>query len=224
MTTRAEKLVALRDFADLQTGKLNESAFTYENTLYDKAVALRSLNRRIAKCDLCEELNIKRFTDSAPAWGDPNARVFFIGQSLHKPGIISGLPFILGSGYLLDAALRLSGLLRKDVFITNTVHCHPPGNRASEDTEKQNCLMYLAEEISIVKPKLIVALGNDAKWAVNALAIKSSKECRLLCVKHPASFSYVAPERRVEWVLKLSKEIDKVYKVPLASKTHREDV
>ena len=212
MKTRAEKLVALRGFADLQTGKLNEPAFIYENTLYEKAIAIRRVNRQIAKCSLCDGLNIKRFTDSAPGWGDLNAKVLFVGQSLHKFGILSGLPFILGSGYLLDAALHLSDLLRKDVFITNVLHCHPPGNRASTEDEKLNCLTFLSLEIQIVKPKLIVALGNDAKWAVNTLKIKSTKERRLLCVKHPATFSYSAPERRIEWILKLSKEIDKVYK------------
>ena len=211
MTTRAEKLVALREFADLQTGELNTDAFVYENLLYDRSVALRRLNRKIARCDLCDGLNVKRFTDSAPAWGDPCSPFFFIGQSLHKPGILSGLPFIKGSGYLLDAALRLSGLQRKDVFITNVVHCHPPGNRASEQDEKLNCLAFLKEEITIVQPELIVALGNDAKWAVEALAALgfTTGANRCLCVKHPASFMYAAPERRIEWVLKLSKEIDK---------------
>ncbi len=212
MLTRAEKLTALREFADLQTGKLNVSAFTYENQLFEKAVALRRINRKIAACSLCSDLNIRRFTDSAPAWGDPNAKVFFIGQSLHKPGILSGIPFILGSGYLVDAALRLSGLLRKDVFISNVVHCHPPGNRASEEIEKQNCLGYLATEIGIVRAKLIVGLGNDAKWALSALSVKSTKRRRVLCVKHPASFLYAAPERRVEWILKLSNAIDGAYK------------
>jgi len=210
--TRAEKLVLLRSFIDLQTGELNKDAFTYENTLYEKAIAARSINRKIAKCQLCEELNIRRFTDSTPGWGDLNAKVLFVGQSLHKPGIISGLPFILGSGYLLDAALRCSGLLRKDVFITNVLHCHPPGNRTSTEDEKRNCLTFLRAEIEIVRPKLLVALGNDAKWAMNILEIKSTKECRLLCVKHPATFMYSAPERRMDWILKLSKEIDKVYK------------
>ena len=216
MKTRAEKLVALREFADLQTGKLNESAFVYENLLYEKAIAARSLNRRIAKCSLCEGLNIRRFTDSTAGWGDLNAKVLFVGQSLHKPGIISGLPFILGSGYLLDAALRLSELLRKDVFITNAVHCHPSGNRASDELEKRNCSGYLLTEINIVKPELVVALGNDAQWAMQHLFSAALQDkstfFRLLCVKHPASFMYSAPERRIEWILKLSKEIDKVYK------------
>lgn len=205
MSSRSEKLVALREFANLETGQLNESAFVYENDLFDKACKMKSLNRRIKACELCDGLNVKRYTDNTVGWGDLNARVFFIGQSLHKLGIQSDLPFIKGSGYLLDAALRLSGLLRKDVFISNVVHCHPPGNRASTDAEKKNCITFLRAELKIIKPKLIVALGNDAHWAVNLMGRKA------LRIKHPASFMYSAPESRIEWVLKLSKEIDKVY-------------
>jgi len=206
MQSRKDKLVALSQFVDLETGEVDEDAFLYENTLYKKAILKKVLDRNIRQCGLCEGLNIKRLSEGCPGWGDLNARVFIIGQSLHKPGIISDLPFILGSGYSLDAALRLSGLSRKDVFITNVVHCHPPGNRSSTSDEREACLLFLEREIQIVKPKLVVALGNDAKWAVGKLKVKA------LCLKHPASFMYGAPEDRVGWILRLSKEIDKVYK------------
>jgi len=209
--TRKDKLVLLQSFLNLETGKVNEQAFKYENSLYKKAIEKKSLDARIRKCRLCKGLNIKRFTDSCPGWGDLNAKILFVGQSLHKPGIISGLPFILGSGYCLDAALRLSGLLRKDVFFSNVVHCHPEGNRASTDEEKENCLPFLAEEISIVRPELIVALGNDAKWAINHSLIQRFG-FKSVCMKHPASFMYAAPEERANWIVKLSLKIDRVYK------------
>ena len=105
---RKEKLIALRNMIDLESGTLNKDFFVYENTLYEKAVQKKSLDSRIAKCQLCEGLNIKRLTDSCGGWGDLNAKIFFIGQSLHKPGILSDLPFILGCGDQLDAAQRLS--------------------------------------------------------------------------------------------------------------------
>jgi len=208
---RKDKLILLRTMVDLETGAINESAFGWENQLYEKAVQKKSLDRRIARCGLCEGLNIKRCTDSCTGWGDLNAKVFFIGQSLHKPGILSDLPFIKGCGYLLDAALRLSGLLRKDVFITNVVHCHPPRNRASTTDEKENCLGFLDWEVRIVKPELIVALGNDAQWAVTRLLLDQG-DAKILRVKHPAAFLHSAPEDSIEWIIKLSNEIDKVYK------------
>lgn len=212
---RKDKLILLRTMVDLETGAINESAFDWENLLYYKAVQKKSLDRRIYNCRLCDGLNIKRCTDSCSGWGDLNAKVFFIGQSLHKLGILSDLPFIKGSGYLLDAALHLSGLLRKDVFITNAVHCHPLSNRGSTDEEKKNCLQSLRAEIKIVCPKLIVALGNDAQWATAQLRLETwlfENKIRTLLVKHPASFLHSAPEDSIEWIVKLSNEIDKVYK------------
>jgi len=208
--TRKDKLVLLQKYLNLESGEVDKEAFSWENDLYEKAIRKKSLDRRIRGCSLCEGLNIKRLTEGCPGWGDLNAKVFFIGQSLHKPGIVSDLPFILGSGYILDAALRLSGLLRRDVFITNAIHCHPAGNRGSLEDEKKNCLRFLHEELDIVWPELVVALGNDAKWAVERLSRELS-DFKVIKVKHPASFMYGAPEQRKDWILKLSLEIDKIY-------------
>ena len=216
MKTRKDKLILLKTFLDLETGKIDESAFDWENQLYDKAVQMKALNNKIRKCSLCPGMNIKRYTECCPGWGNLNSKVFFIGQSLHTPGILSDIPFILGCGYVLDASLRLSGLLRKDVFISNTVHGHPPGNRASTDEEKMNCVSYLIKEVEIVWTKLIVALGNDAKWAMENIQIIewtdtwSDRGLRVVKIKHPASFMYASPELRIDWIIKLSLEIDKV--------------
>lgn len=213
-TSKKDKLVYLQHFADLETGKLDESAFDYENSLYRKALKMKPLVGRIARCKRCPGLNQKRHTESCPGWGNLNADIFFIGQSLHEHGVVTGLPFILASGYSIDAALRLSGLLRKDVFMTNVVHCHPLGNRGSTDTEKKNCLRFLKSEIEIVWPKLVVALGNDAKQTVEMFDSRGDfgKNFKILKVKHPASFIYSAPEDRIQWIVKLSLEMDKVLK------------
>ena len=210
MTTRAEKLVALQTFMNLETGQLDEAAFPLENALYAKSILKKSLDRRIRTCKLCPGLNIKKFTESAAGYGDLNAGIFFIGQSLHSPGVTSGVPFIKGSGYCLDAALHLSGLTRKDVFVSNTIHCHPENNRASELSEKKNCEWYLWQEVFIVQPKLIVALGNDAHWAVGRLPSLHIANTKVIKVRHPASFAYGAPEERAGWIIKLSLALDKV--------------
>ena len=210
--TRSEKLTALQDYMNLETGRIKESSFIWENTLYEKALRKKLLDSRILRCTKCPGLNIARFTEACPGWGNLNADVFFIGQSLHKPGVRSGLPFIGGSGYMIDAALRLSGLLRHEVYFWNTVLCHPANNRASTSEEKENCFPYLREVISIVQPKMIIALGNDAKEAVGKLSGWSEDPPRTLCIRHPASFSYSEPESRYLWIVKLSLEIDKVLK------------
>jgi len=212
MSTRPEKLTSLRDFVNLETGEVYQDKFIWENNLYEKALRKKSLDKSISECSKCPQMNIPRYSGSCPGWGNLNSPCFFIGQSLHQPGMMSGLPFILGCGYMLDAALRLSGMKRHEVFLSNVVHCHPPRNRPSTMKEKKNCLSFLKQELNIVQPKMVVALGNDAVWATMRLGMKSSKNQRIIKVKHPASFMYSAPEQRIEWIIKLSTEIDKIKK------------
>jgi uracil-DNA glycosylase family 4 len=208
--TRAEKLTALQAYMDLETGTVKEETFQWENDLFDKSVKKKSLDAQVAKCQKCPGMNVKRYTEAVPGWGNLNADVFFLGQSLHKPGVVSGLPFIKGGGYLCDAALRLSGLLRKDVYFWNCVLCHPERNRASTEREKENCRWYLWQAVYIVQPKLIVAMGNDAKEAVATLPSLHIADTKIFTCKHPASFMYAEPESRYTWVVKLSLEMDKV--------------
>jgi DNA polymerase len=217
LETRRDKLVKLQELMDLEDGTLYTDTFEYENSLYEKAIKLKSLAARIGRCKLCPGLNVKRFTESAPGWGNPCSPILFVGQSLHEPGVCSGLPFIKGCGYCIDAALRLSGLLRKDVFLTNVVHCHPEKNRTSTAKEKKNCRKYLIQELQIIKPKLIVAMGNDAKEAITDILRttfvgdfpKVLVDAKILRVKHPAAFMYGSPEERQDWIVKLSLEMDK---------------
>jgi uracil-DNA glycosylase family 4 len=212
--TRAEKLTQLQQFCNLETGELDKSQFGKEFSLLDKAVAMTILAGKIKRCRKCEGLNLTRMTEGAAGWGNLNADVMFVGQSLHEPGMVSQIPFIGGSGLAIIAALRLSGLERGDCFWTNTVHCHPERNRRSSEEEKKNCLRFLYAELSIVRPSLIVAMGNDAKEAMMQTPITKpmNGDATLICIKHPASFMYAAPEKRVNWIVKLSLEIDKCLK------------
>jgi DNA polymerase len=135
----------------------------------------------------------------------------FIGQSLHEPGMYSQIPFILGSGLIIDAALRLSGIDRHDCYWTNIVKCHPERNRASTDEEKENCWYYLSEEIRIVQPRVVVALGKDAKQATEKYEKKyKDKSRKWLSYVHPASLLYASPESRPNYIVKLSLDIDKI--------------
>jgi uracil-DNA glycosylase family 4 len=208
---RKDKLVALKEYVKLETGRINTDKLSYENELYEKAVRMKTLASRIKRCKLCPGLNLTKLTESAAGWGDLTSPVFFVGQSLHEPGVSSGIPFIGGSGNAMDIALRLSGLLRKDVFISNTVHCHPPKNRASSFQEKRNCFRFLVSELDIVKPRLIVAMGNDAKDAIAKIRAMEMFEHKVKYynIKHPAVFMHGSPEDRPDWIVKLSMEIDK---------------
>jgi uracil-DNA glycosylase family 4 len=89
--------------------------------------------------------------------------VAIVGQSLCRKCMESGIPFTGGSGGYIDAALELAGMKKRDLFITNVVHCHPPGDRPSHRYEIDNCRHFLHAELDVVTPRLIIGLGGDAE-------------------------------------------------------------
>lgn len=213
MSSRSEKLIELSKFCDLESGNFNDDAFTDLDLLYRKGRKHHRLCQQIRRCNLCEGMNIGRVTECCPGWGNLNAGIMFVGQSLHEPGMYSQIPFILGSGLIIDAVLRLSGIPRHDCFWTNVVHCHPERNRTSTEEEKESCLLYLFEELNIVQPRIVVALGKDAEWAVKKYMDEREYGWKYLKYQHPASLIYSSPESRPNYIVKLSLDIDKILRV-----------
>ena len=211
--TRKSKLLRLREYINLETGVIDEGAFLSSHVLYERAKEKKALDSAIRRCRKCPGLNMPWVTEAAPGWGSLTARIFFIGQSLHEPGVETSIPFILGSGLLIDAALALSSIGRHDIFWTNAVHCHPLKNRPSTDGERRNCLPYLREELLLIEPDFIVAFGNDARASLEKALLHSSAKKftpKTLFLKHPAAlYRTGSPEARVAWILRLAKALDK---------------
>lgn len=204
--TRRENLIKLRDFFNLETGQMDRSAFHEVDALFDKAIQKKALDTDIRNCRLCPGLNVPNMTEAAVGYGDLNAKIMFVGQSLCTVCMNTGIPFTKGSGYLIDAALILADLERKDVFITNIIHCHPPQNRASLPKEVANCRNHLLRELDIVKPELVVTLGADAR---DSFAKIKAGNYTVYNVKHPAAFLHGGFEGAIEWVLNLAKKLEK---------------
>lgn len=95
--------------------------------------------------------------------GDVKADWLFVGEGPGAEEDERGEPFVGQAGLLLDAMLAAIGLRRgEDVYIANTVKCRPPGNRTPEPAEIAACGPFLARQIALIEPKLIVALGRPA--------------------------------------------------------------
>ncbi|MDJ0523441.1 MAG: uracil-DNA glycosylase [Planctomycetota bacterium] len=104
--------------------------------------------------------------------GDRHSTVF--GEGSHAPKLVivgeapgaeedrSGRPFVGPAGQLLTKMLAAIGLAREDVFICNLLKCRPPGNRNPRPEEVAACKPFLREQLRLLQPPLILALGSPA--------------------------------------------------------------
>ena len=86
----------------------------------------------------------------------------FIGEGPGADEDAQGIPFVGKAGKLMNTAFQGIGIKREEVYIANVVKCRPPNNRNPEDDEVRACLDYLRNQVILVKPKIIVLLGNVA--------------------------------------------------------------
>lgn len=99
--------------------------------------------------------------------GDPAADWLFIGDWSSEEDDVQGEPFMGAAGKLLDNMLRAIGLHRQqNVYLTNVLKCRPPEQHHSLSSEIAQCLPYLHQQIDLIKPKKIIALGNTAAHAL----------------------------------------------------------
>lgn len=95
--------------------------------------------------------------------GDEKAEWLFVGEGPGADEDAQGEPFVGQAGKLLDNMLASIKLKRgNNVYIANIVKCRPPNNRTPEADEVATCLPYLQQQITLIKPRLIVALGKTA--------------------------------------------------------------
>jgi DNA polymerase len=124
----------------------------------DRAAALMRIAEEVKVCTRCPLY--KGTTNPVPGAGDPYAKIMFIGEG---PGFYEdkqGLPFVGRSGDYLNYLLKLIGLDREKVFITNVVKHRPPENRDPLPDEINACKIYLDRQIELIQPAVIVTLGR----------------------------------------------------------------
>ena len=92
--------------------------------------------------------------------GNPDADLMFVGEAPGADEDIQGIPFVGRAGQLLTKIIEAIDLKREDVYIANVIKCRPPENRNPEPDEVETCEPFLFQQIDIVKPKVIVALGK----------------------------------------------------------------
>ncbi|HEY2803417.1 MAG TPA: uracil-DNA glycosylase [Actinomycetota bacterium] len=94
--------------------------------------------------------------------GDSDADLLFIGEGPGYHEDKQGEPFVGAAGQLLNRMLAEIGTRREDVYIANVVKCRPPGNRDPLPDEIEACSPWLAEQVQLIDPHIVVTLGNFA--------------------------------------------------------------
>lgn len=101
--------------------------------------------------------------------GRRDAQLLVIGEAPGAEEDRQGEPFVGRAGQLLNAMLHSLGLPRSEVYIANILKCRPPGNRDPEPHEAASCTPYLAQQIALVKPRAILAVGRiAAQWLLQS--------------------------------------------------------
>ncbi len=125
-----------------------------------KGAALLALYNRIKNCRRCP-LGAGRI-NFVFGTGNPQADIVFAGEAPGEQEDKQGLPFVGPAGQLLTRMLEAVGIMRDEVFICNVLKCRPPQNRPPADEEIELCIPYLFEQIELISPKIVVALGRFA--------------------------------------------------------------
>ncbi len=122
---------------------------------------LADLAREAAGCTRCA-LAAGR-TQVVFGTGDPEADLLLVGEAPGRDEDLCGEPFVGRSGKLLDRLLAEElGVDRRRCYIANVVKCRPPGNRDPRPAEVAACRPYLAAQIDLIRPAVVVTLGNFA--------------------------------------------------------------
>jgi uracil-DNA glycosylase family 4 len=167
------------------------------------------LRERVAGCTACAEL-CKTRTQTVFGVGNTRAEWLVIGEAPGAEEDRQGEPFVGRAGQLLNAMLLAIGLPRETVFIANILKCRPPGNRDPKPEEVSRCLPYLANQIALLKPRIILAVGRIA--AQNLLATDAplarlrgklhtfgEANTPLVITYHPAYLLRTPSDKRKAW-------------------------
>ncbi len=118
---------------------------------------MAELSSQITQCTKCPLHRSRK--NVVVGEGSGRLGVMIVGEAPGSREDLEGRPFVGDAGKLLTEALASLGIYRSDVYITNVVKCRPPNNRPPTSGEIAACLPHLLTQISLLKPRRIIALG-----------------------------------------------------------------
>jgi DNA polymerase len=185
-----------------------ELADTDERAIRISQMDWGSLETEVSGCVACD-LHKSR-TQTVFGVGNRQAEWMIIGEAPGAEEDRLGEPFVGRAGKLLDAMLQALGLNREKVFIANILKCRPPKNRDPSPQEAHCCRPFLKRQISLIKPRIIVAVGRIAAQNLLQTQVPVGKlrgrvhhlegtEIPVIVSYHPAYLLRSPREKRKAW-------------------------
>lgn len=204
----AEQTIAesFKDEAEAKPVKtVSEKSALIQNDFPEELTALK---KEVSVCTQCE-LHQTR-TQTVFGVGNPQADWLVIGEAPGADEDRQGEPFVGRAGQLLSSMLLAMGLQREQVFIANILKCRPPNNREPKQEEVLACESYLRQQIELIKPKIILAVGRIAAQSLLKVDTPIGKmrgnryqypdsELPVIVTYHPAYLLRSPREKRKVW-------------------------
>jgi uracil-DNA glycosylase family 4 len=175
-----------------------------EKTVSSEILTLAEVRKELGDCKRCKLYRARRTIVFGE--GNDKAELMFIGEGPGYDEDVQGRPFVGRAGQLLTKIIESINLPRQEVYITNIVKCRPPQNRNPEPDEIQSCNPFLMNQITVIQPKIICALGTfsaqtllktDTKITALRGKLFDLEGIKVIPTYHPA-FLLRNPERKRE--------------------------
>lgn len=172
-----------------------------------REAALKVIREEIGDCKRCPLAFAGRHT-IVFGEGDPNTRLMFVGEGPGADEDMQGRPFVGRAGQLLNNMINAMGLQREEVYIANIVKCRPPQNRTPEPVEANTCSQFLFQQIDVIRPEILVALGSTAatyllggKASLSSLRgrLHEARGSKLIVTYHPAYLLRDPRQKKEAW-------------------------
>src|SRR5580698_6153953 len=172
-----------------------------------REAALKVIREEIGDCKRCPLAFAGRHT-IVFGEGDPNTRLMFVGEGPGADEDMQGRPFVGRAGQLLNNMINAMGLQREEIYIANIVKCRPPQNRTPEPVEANTCSQFLFQQIDVIRPEILVALGATAatyllggKASLSSLRgrLHQARGSKLIVTYHPAYLLRDPRQKKEAW-------------------------
>jgi uracil-DNA glycosylase family 4 len=169
------RLVVVDESLGFEPPTLSLPALSYLARKHPRMGSLENLREYIGDCTRCKLCKGRRKLVFGE--GSGKARLVFVGEAPGREEDMEGRPFVGEAGKLLTKIIESGmGIGRKDVYICNVIKCRPPNNRDPEKDEIETCRPFLEEQIRIINPEVICALGRIAAKELSGRDFHMTKE------------------------------------------------